>query len=340
VAGGPPLELLAAWPRTSPPDACPNPPIVFAREFFVSASKERNAELATALRPSLRGNPCGLHRFVVSDAAWASNLEEFQKEAGVAVEVYYAQLILMAHLFEAAGLKSPLGGGPGSVFVASTADVAVPNMDAVPVACGDAFKPQRRAVLVMSRVDMHKKEMDCERYKALGSFDVYVAAADLVTPQVGARWGLRARDGGGGGGCGHRATLLPRTGRRPTVANLDLPPPRLQRSCLRCRCPPTTAGWRTCRPLPSRVALKTCSTCAQSSRCGVFWSGRPWLHAGQNGLNPKPSNRPGTAANPAAQVEHYHKTDRGPMWRTRVNHADNNAEPRGALYSVCDLEKL
>lgn len=179
--GGPMVELIGAW-RRSRPAACKGTQIVFAREFFASMKQERNEEVINAARSSIEANPCGLHRFIISNTSWVPVIEELQKETDASIEVYYTEVMLMSRLFEAAALSSTLGGGPGTIFAASTADVAVPRMDAVPKACPLAFKT--KALLVMSRDDLHIKERDCEFYSAHGSFDVFVASADLVTPQA------------------------------------------------------------------------------------------------------------------------------------------------------------
>ena len=181
LLGSPVLELVGAWRRSSD-SVCKGMQIVFVREFFVSEKQERSEEIAAAVRSSLMANPCGLHRLIVTNTTWLPKIEQLQKETAASIEVYHTKVMLMSRLFEVAATKSTLGGGPGTVFAASTADVALPWMDAVPHACSLAFKT--KALLVMSRDDLHIEERNCEFYSAHGSFDVFMASADLVTPQV------------------------------------------------------------------------------------------------------------------------------------------------------------
>lgn len=177
------LNLLAVWPAKNQQNDCDSPPpLIFSREFFVSHNPNRTTELEDAVLSTISSNSCAIFRFVISNRTWTRQLQLLQVKTNAIMEIYFAHTVLVAHLFHAATIKSSIGGGSGSMFVVSTADIAFPRLASVPFACSKAFQPARRAVLVMSRQDV--VDVNCERYKNLGSFDAFMGVSELVTPQV------------------------------------------------------------------------------------------------------------------------------------------------------------
>ncbi|KAI8621079.1 hypothetical protein BC830DRAFT_1096136 [Chytriomyces sp. MP71] len=159
--------------------------MTIVREFFaISDVPSRSEETMNSIVATILNNPCSTFAFVVEQPEFQWALHGLTQHGPQKILIYYfGNTPVTYDRFFSIAMLNP---NKNAVFAISTGDVVLPSLSVIVQSCKFQDANNNPNVFVVSRRDIPgaEDEQTCTWYQKMGSWDVFIGKASLLTDQV------------------------------------------------------------------------------------------------------------------------------------------------------------